>query len=175
MMVIDKKFNWFIIQIFILGWALAQQKPKSFTLTNEMLTQIQTDIKKIEKGWLSNDFTVSIQENLVHPKILDMAGGKEALIENTQLQMQEMGNFSITKLTFEQPKDFVIYKEVIYGIIPFKMEISFDTNKVHQNSYLLVLSENQGKSFYYFDAEGLKNPIIENLFPDIKNAIKLPQ
>lgn len=140
-----------------------------------MLEQIKNDLKKIEKGWQNNDFCVAIKEDLMHPKIIDMAGGKESLIENTQLETQAMGNFTIENITIENPTDFTIYNNIIYGIVPFKLTMNFEGNLVTTSTFLLVLSEDQGKKFYYFDSNSLKNPLIENLFPDIRIAVKLPQ
>jgi hypothetical protein len=172
-MVIDKIYKFLIFLIFFYSDILAQ-KPKPYTPTKEMLSLIHSHIQTIEKGWLNNDFSIAISQNLMHPKILDMAGGKEALIENTQLEMQALGNFTIQKVTFENPKDFVIYNQVIYCIVPFKMVMNFEGTSITNQSFLLVFSENEGKNFYILDEAALKNPIIENLFPDIKMAIKLP-
>lgn len=149
-------------------------KSKPFQPTQEMLNIIELDVKKIEEGWKKNDFTVSIKEGLLHPKIIEMAGGKEALIESTHEQMQAMGNFKVESFQLDKPKDFTIYNDVIYGIIPFKMTLNFEGAMVNSDGYLLVLSENQGKKFYYFDSSGLKDPFMDNLFPDIKIAAKLP-
>ncbi|GIV43716.1 MAG: hypothetical protein KatS3mg035_0839 [Bacteroidia bacterium] len=156
---------------------LHAQKLRSqpFHPTQEMLDQIKKDLKKIEKGWQNNDFCIAIKEDLMHPKIIDMAGGKDILIENTQLEMQAIGNFTIENITIGNPTHFTIYNNVIYGIVPFQFTMNFEGNSVNNNAFLLILSENQGKKFYYFDSNSLKNPLIENLFPDIKIAIKLPQ
>lgn len=149
-------------------------KSKPFQPTQEMLNIIEFDVKKIEEGWRKNDFTVSIKEGLLHPKVIEMAGGKEALIESTHEQMQAMGNFKVESFQLDKPKDFTIYNDVIYGIIPFKMTLNFEGTMVNSDGYLLALSENQGKKFYYFDSNGLKDPFMDNLFPDIKIAAKLP-
>ncbi len=150
-------------------------KSKPFPLTQEMNNLILADIQKIQEGWLNNDFTIAIKEDLLHPKIVDIAGGKQTLIENTLLEMQALGNFQVQNVVFENPKNFTILNNVIYGILPFKITQNFDGTIDTMSSYLLVISENQGKKFYYLDATALKNPLLENLFPDIKFAIKLPQ
>ncbi len=160
---------------FILNLNAQKLKSKTFQPTDEMLKIIKNDLKTIKNGWLNHDFSITIKEDLMHPKIIDLAGGKEALIENTQLEMQAMGNFTIDNVIIEEPKDFTIYNNIIYGIVPFKLTMNFDGTSVSSSAYLLVLSENQGKKFYYLDSNGLKNPLIEDLFPDIKIAAKLPQ
>ncbi len=170
-----KFIPFFIFSFFILNLNAQKLKSKPFQPTPEMLKIISNDLKTLEKGWLNNDFSIAVKKDLMHPKIIDMAGGKETLIENTQLEMQAMGNFTIDKVTIEDPKDFTIYNNIIYGIVPFKLTMNFEGTPVNSSAYLLILSENQGKKFYYFDSNGLKNPLIEDLFPDIKIAAKLPQ
>lgn len=150
-------------------------KGKPFQPSSSMLQTIQSDIKKIEKGWLNNDFTVIVKENLMHPKLIESKGGIDSVIHDIELIVNAMGNFKIEKVNCYNPKDFTTFNNIIYGIQPCKIIFNFDGNFVETEDFLLIMSENQGKSFYYFESSFLNEPLIEELFPDIKIGAKLPK
>lgn len=114
--------------------------------------------------------------DLTHPKVIEKAGGREAMIEKVRKGMADLKDqgFNFDAGTVEAPKAIREADGKAYAVVPTTINISFDKGTLKAQSYLLGVSSDDGKTWTFLD--GSPGPeAIRKLLPDIPEALELPE
>jgi len=160
-----KVFNLFII-LLIVNSASAQNK-----FTNIILA----DCVKMMTAIKNKDYEVIV--NYTYPKFVEMTGSKKKLIELTKKSYAEMeqNNFFLEDFIFEKPSKIYTAGSELHCTIGKTTIVKTPNGRVSQLHYMLVVSKNQGKSWYYIETHALTERTIKQIFPKFNYNLKIPK
>jgi hypothetical protein len=130
----------------------------------------------VGKAVLDNDYAKVA--DLTYPKIVEVMGGKEKMVEKTGEVMAGLKaqGLSFTKYTVGKPGDPVIDGKAAYIVVPTTILLTGPQTKIESDSYLLGVSTDGGKSWTFADGAGLSNPVLrDKVFPSLPAALTLPE
>jgi hypothetical protein len=139
-------------------------------------TKVVEQAEIVKKAVLGGDFAKVV--DLTHPKVVEVLGGKEKMVEQTKAimkQIKDMG-YEITSYTIDKPGEPVVDGKTAYVILPTKLGMKAPMAKVTSESYLLGMTTDGGKTWTFVDGAGLaQGPVREALMPTLPKALKLPE
>lgn len=115
---------------------------------------------------------------LVPPKLIDLAGGKEkfvALLE-VQFKMFDREMFTFKNFQIKDPVSITRTEDGWYAYVPIEMPLSVKQEFVLSQSYLLGYSSDNGESWQLVDTAGLKSiKDAQKIFPSYPKDLKIPK
>jgi hypothetical protein len=116
--------------------------------------------------------------DLVHPKILEGAGGRDKLAEQLAEGVKGMKDrgveFRSMKVT--DPTDAVTAGGERYVVVPYTLEMKVPGGKATAKTYFVAFSADKGKSWSFVDGAGLKDEEKrKKVFPNFPEKLKLPK
>lgn len=130
---------------------------------------------------------------LTHPKVLEALGGKKKAAETMRsvIDDMEIQGISIESYTIGEISEIVSEKDNQFAIVHTVMKMKAPKGRLSQNSFLIAVSPDKGKSWTFVDGNaidalkqsgfplpsGLKLPAVEEpvLTPDKKAAPATPK
>ena len=141
---------------------------------------LNTQLKSMSTAFLDEDY--KLMAEYTYPKVLEMMGGKEAMIqatENTMSQMKSQG-FSFLDINFKDPGLFYEKNGDRQCAITQVLVMQTPQGKVQSESTLVAISQDEGENWKFLDSSGMSKASLEsfyaNLHPDIeiKASKKIP-
>jgi len=132
--------------------------------------------KSVAKAVLDEDYAKVAE--LTHPKVVEIMGGKEKMVEQTKTIMKTLKDMGIAIKSHNvgKPGEPVIDGKSTYLIIPTTMELSANGMKIVTESYLLGLSTDSGKSWVFVDGAGMdQKKVKDEVFPKLPDGLTLPK
>jgi hypothetical protein len=130
----------------------------------------------VGKAVLDNDFAKVA--DLTHPKIVEIMGGKDKMVEKTGEVMAGLKaqGLAFSKYTVGKVGNPVVDGKTAYIVVPTTIVLTAPTMKIESESYLLGISTDGGKTWRFADGAGLSNPTLrDKVFPSLPAALKLPE
>lgn len=115
--------------------------------------------------------------DLTYPAILDLMGGREKALGYVEKQidaMKEQG-ISIVSFTAGDPSEIKPGGSELFAAIPTVMEMKAPQMKITGKSFLVAISQDQGKSWTFADGANLTPEIMKAMFPKFPPDLKLPE
>lgn len=110
-----------------------------------------------------------------HPAVVKMMGGQQkavATLEQTTAKMKDTG-FKFKKAAIGKATQTIASKANIQCIVPQILDIEMMQQTIHATSYLLAISYDQGKKWYFVEA---KNPeSLRKIIPEMDKKLVVPQ
>jgi len=135
---------------------------------------IQQEAQKCAKAILTNDYDTVVK--YTHKRVIDGVGGKEAMIaalkDGTE-QMRSQG-ISIVHVKIGDPQKPQKTGEWVTVLIPETITMKVPGGKFVQESCLLGISEDQGKSWVFLDVGPVTKEQLVQIFPELDGKIQLP-
>ncbi len=154
-----------------------------FAVAGPMWADEKVDTSKVRdladavgKAVLDNDYAKVA--DLTYPKIVEVMGGKEKMVEKTGEVMAGLKaqGLAFTKYTVGKPGGPVIDGKTAYVVVPTTILLTGPQTKIESESYLLGVSTDGGKTWTFADGAGLSNPVLrDKVFPSLPAALKLPE
>lgn len=143
---------------------------------------IRRELQKYWNAFVNNDFDTQL--SYTHPLVFVLNGGKEEgrevvrqqMIKSTKQRGADMNGYGYHWAPIEigQPTDIQEINGVIYALLPQTLkEESFDGWDVTV-TYLLAVSEDQGKTWTFTNVHWLDEITFYKVFPDINGKIAVP-
>lgn len=114
--------------------------------------------------------------DLMYPKVVELAGGHEkmmAILKNMIEEMKRSG-FKMDSVSIGQPGEPVAGGSKLFAIVPQTAYLTGNNVKIEGPSFLLAISMDQGKTWYFLDGSALTPELVKQLFPDFPATLKLP-
>jgi hypothetical protein len=116
--------------------------------------------------------------DLTYPKIVEMMGGREKMIEaltDGMKQLKEKG-FSFRSVEVGEPAEFVEEEKTTFVVVPTTTEMTAPGGKILVKSYLLGISPDGGKAWTFVDGNGMGTAEKrEKVLPKLPERLKLPE
>ncbi len=114
--------------------------------------------------------------DLMYPKVVEMAGGHEKMMSVLEHMINEMkqSGFKMDSVEVGQPSEPTAGGDKLFSVVPQTAHLTGPNVKAEQASYLLAISTDQGKTWFFLDGTGLTPTIIKQLFPEFPSTLKLP-
>lgn len=145
----------------------------SFSQTKEDALR---DAKITAKATLNSDFNTVFKYTL--PSVIDLMGGKENALNVVKSSFDDMKKQGFV---FEKA-DVVSVSEVVSEDGQFRCFIEnnnvmvMDNMRIKSKSYLLGIYNEKDKSWWFIEADKLKNKAIaDQILPNFKTSLKIPK
>jgi hypothetical protein len=120
--------------------------------------------------------------DLTYPKVVEMIGGREKMIEMLRRGSEEMKAHGSAILAAEvgEPKEVVTAGDKQFAIVPMTVRIQVPEGTLRSTGFLISISEDRGKTWTFLDGAGItKEPGKEReklaqVIPDFPTQLSLP-
>ena len=131
----------------------------------------------------ATEFTTAIQQHdaatlvkYTYPAVMKLRGGKAKVEQNLKegfTKMQQAG-FSLTSVTPGEVKQVEQSGGKWFALLTYVVQGNINGSIVTHGSYLLGVSVNGGKRWYFLDAPVLKKIGTQKLFPNFPKNLMIP-
>lgn len=128
-------------------------------------------VESIQKG------NFALLADLTYPKVVEMNGGKEKMVERVTRQMEAMKaqGLTITSVKVGEPGKRASKGKNTFVVVPSTTEVSTPAARLVAKSYLLGISPDNGKTWTFIDGSGLATKERRDLIlPELPDGFQLP-
>jgi predicted small lipoprotein YifL len=115
--------------------------------------------------------------DLIHPKVIEMAGGREQMIAEMTKELKEMEAEGVVILssTSGEPTQFIRDESgAIYAVLPTTLKIKAQSGIFQAESSMIAISSDGGANWKFIDASGKDQGELKKLIPGVADKLKLP-
>lgn len=113
-----------------------------------------------------------------HPRLIQLAGGRNKMLEILNKALEPMKTQGITIANFTVSKDIVVRQvgQKIFAILPTTLDLRYPNRTMRTEGFLLAVSEDGGKTYTFIDGAGAaKNrAVLKQILPDLPEDLPLP-
>lgn len=131
--------------------------------------------KRNATAMLNKDYETIVL--FMYPQVVRSMGGyKKALdqVKKMMLDVEAKGG-TLDKITVGQPSTIVQEGSEHVAIVPTKMEMRFEGKKVWVSSYLVAITQDRGKLWYFLDGGGLPEETLAKIYPKLVLTVEIPK
>lgn len=135
---------------------------------------IQAEAQKCAKALMASDYRSVLA--YTHERVVAMMGGAESARGLVQKGMEEMKSKGMgiddTKIgTPEEPRKIGTW---LISLVPESLTLRVPGAKLQQESFLLGISADEGKSWKFIDLGPISEEKLFTVFPELKGQFKMP-
>ena len=137
-------------------------------------TTIKIQAMDMAKSLLKKDFTTFAK--YMHPKVIEMAGGKEKLSQRMDTANAAMKQFGaeIKKILIGNPANVVTYKNELQTTLPQTTELQTGFGNAILETTIIAISTDGGKNWYFIDTSVYNVKDIKKSLPNISPDLVIP-
>lgn len=112
-----------------------------------------------------------------YPAIIHKMGGFEKALAFIKASMEEIyaKGLTIEKLTAGRPSAIIKEGQEDVAFVPTEMEARIEGKQVKVDSYLVAVSQDQGRTWYFLDVSSFPKEKIRQMFPKLTALIEIPE
>jgi hypothetical protein len=135
---------------------------------------LKSSAQKMGKLFVEKNYSQYVK--FVHPKILKMFGGEEKMVEflKKTIAETESQGFTFKDVTIGEHSELIVSGNEIQSIIPQILELKTKDGRLITTSYLLALSPDKGKKWYFIDTGGKTLEELRTIFPSLSSKLIIP-
>jgi hypothetical protein len=129
----------------------------------------------LAQAMLKSDYSTIIDNT--YPKAIQLAGGKEKMIEYINKfagQMKEIG-MSFDEISMGTPGKFYRTGNEIYCLVPENITFKTQQGRILSHSSLLGISQDNGKSWTFLDINNSSRANLKLIIPNINPGLEIPK
>lgn len=143
----------------------------SLSAQNQYEDVIKTTLNNYHKALLGKDFSTA--SGLVHPRIVEMAGGQELYVDILKDEFERSGGKLVDFKTLT-PLDIVDADEELHCIVPQEVTVSYGGTSFKGVEHLLAASMDKGNSWYFVDLKTFDKESLKAFIPYFNDALEIP-
>jgi len=162
-----------LMRVILIGLAmfvtLADGRADEATLKKAATAKVDEMIKALVAG----DFAKIA--DVRHPKVIEMNGGREkllAVMEGGMKAAKEQG-IEFVAATSGAATAPVKAGADTYIIVPFKLEMKAPVGKLTQNTFVIGVSADDGKTWKFINGD-LDRKVVRDILPHLPQELKIP-
>jgi len=161
--------NFIILLIFVL--VIIPSKAQVSTASG---VNLKSSAQQMGKLFVEKNYEQYVK--FVHPKILKMFGGEEKMIEFLKKSIEETENqgFTFKDVKIGEHSELIVAGNELQSIIPQILELKTKDGSLVTTSYLLALSTDKGKKWYFIDTAGKTLEELRSIFPSLSSKLIIP-
>lgn len=135
---------------------------------------VKQKAEELGKATVAGNFGLVL--DMTYPKILEQAGGREKALGIIESQMKTWKDQGITIIAFRigDPSEFKTGGSELFTVIPTEVDAKLPDGKMTGKSYLVGVSSDRGKTWFFVDGAQLNEESIKSMFPKFPVGLKLP-
>jgi len=136
---------------------------------------IKQEATKCAKALLAGDYETLVK--YTHKRVVELVGGKEKVIASVKEGTSKMRADGIELLdaTIGQPNEPKRIGSWLIALVPQHVVVKVPAGRLHQDSHLLGISEDDGKSWVFVDISPLTKEQFAKVFPELDGKVSLPE
>ena len=162
-----------IIGLFCIVFIQSNGQNNFDIIINKHSKTIIEQAELMAKALLNKD--IEIYKKFISPKMAAVFGGQEKMIEqikNDQKLLESQG-IKFLNVTFGKPSNIIIVDNELQCTIPQKSEVKISTGRLITTSTLVVVSDDNGKNWFFIDTFGKDIQFMRLNFPTLNLSNKL--
>jgi hypothetical protein len=141
---------------------------------NNFSKKIKSDCEIMANAMLQKNYSTII--DYTYPKLVEMAGGKQVLLNATKSAFEKMDDsFIIEKITFGEPQKIYVAGKELHCIVPETLSINTNKGKMQASYSLLAVSPDKGKKWYFIETHKFTPKIMKTIFPNFNYNLVIPE
>jgi hypothetical protein len=151
--------------------AVATQSPAA---TVENYPTLVAQAQEVNDAFRRRDFARMI--DLTYPKVIEVAGGRDKMIESLAKGMKEMEAEGVVVLssTAGAPTQIVHASGSIYAVLPTTLKAKAQDGVFQTESSMIGISSNGGATWTFIDSGGKDQKELRGFLPDVVDKLNLP-
>ncbi len=131
-------------------------------------------VEEINRALINEDFAKIL--DLTHPRVAELAGGRDKMISMMESSLKEMKAQGVTFRSSKvyAPREPVKAGSHLYIVVPFLLEPKVPGGKLLRKSYVIGVSNDQGKSWVFVNGNSDVNKL-KRILPALPAQLKLPE
>lgn len=112
-----------------------------------------------------------------YPAIIHKMGGFEKALAYVKASIDEMyaKGLTIDKITVGRPSTIIKEDQEDVAIVPTEMSARIDGKQVKVNSYLVAVSQDRGRTWYFLDGHALPKEKLRQVYPRLATLVEVPE
>ena len=178
----------FIILVFAVSPVSAQVAPacqESSLVTDGSKTaatqtagypNLKIQAKVAADAFMAADYNKFV--DLVYPKIVKLAGGREALIALVTGSMRDMEAQGLKVISYEpgEPEPAIRIDQALYAIVPATMRAQAKVGVVRLESFMIGVSSDDGENWTFVGGAGATDEEqLRAVMPEVLGKLKIPE
>jgi len=162
------KYLGIILFSFFLSACNGQTKSdKSSNYTETIKSQAET----MRQLMLKEDFSAFAK--FTYPKVIEMMGGKEKMVEVMKRGSQQMESegTKFLNVTIGEPSKIITTGSELQCTLPQTIEMKVANGKLITKSTLIAISTNNGKNWYFLDTSGKNIQTMHKILPNLSTEL----
>lgn len=149
--------------------------PAAFAQTDDRSSEIRKGASTVGAALIAGNYGIVL--DLTYPAIVEIMGGREQALVEIEKQMNSIREkgVSLTSFSAGDPSEIKTGGSELFAAIPTRLEMKAPQAKLVANSYLVAISSDQGKSWFYADGSNLTPELMKTVFPKFPKELKLPE
>lgn len=140
-----------------------------------MTETLTVQAKQQADAVLNKDYEAAVL--FMYPPIIKSMGGYKKALEKVKAAISDLEakGGTVDKITVGQPSTIVQEELEYVAIVPTKMEMSFNGKKVWASSYLVAITQDRGKHWYFLDGAAFPEKTLAQIYPKLVFAVEIPK
>jgi hypothetical protein len=124
---------------------------------------------------LNRDYQTVV--DLTYPKVVELMGGpsREIVFIRDSMKQSESEGIALKQCHVERPTKLAGGDGHLFAVVPETLVLSVPDGTMTQQSYLLAISDDDGKSWTFIDGGSTSPQRIKQLIPNLPDDLKLPE
>jgi hypothetical protein len=141
---------------------------------NDKLVACQNRARDCGAALVGGEYEKVVQ--CTYPRVVEMVGGPQAMIKELQSGRAEVKKDGVDFQSVDtgKPKRLVAAGAELLGIVPTTLTMQVPSGRLLQKSYLLAVSPDDGRTWWFIDGAGLDADKVKQVIPKFPSTLKLP-
>ena len=144
-------------------------------LAEELSPTIKREAQKCADALVKSDLDGVVL--YTHKRVIEGMGGKEAMTATIKRGMEQMKaqGVAIEKATVGEPGKTQKVDTWTVVLVPNEIFMKVPDGKLEQDSHLLGISEDDGKTWAFIDVGNISQQQLDQIFPELAGKVDLPE
>lgn len=165
-----RNFRLFLLLVSLLGTAASAQAQ----LDEAAAKQLKTQAEECSRAFVEGDFERLV--DYTHPKVVEMAGGREKMVEFVRKDVAEMKAEGFEPLSFAPGEPSQVLKDgaQTYVVVPAKLRMRTPGTVYVSESFLIGVSADGGKTWKFISGSNGGRESLKLILPEAAAKLDLP-
>lgn len=144
-------------------------------LTEDATRQLRAQAEEYSRAFMDGKY--ERMADFLYPKAVEMAGGREKMIETVRKGMDEMKSEGYVALSYGPvagPTQVLREGRQLYVILPTRFRMNTPAGIQVAESFMIGVSGDDGKNWRLFGSGSLDAKVLKLVLPEVADKLKLP-
>jgi len=143
-------------------------------MAQDVTARIKQEAEKCAKALLAGDYEGVA--TYTHKRVITLMGGKEVLVASLKRGIEQMraDGYDFADASVGSPSEPKKIGAWITSMVPQEVVMKVPGGRLHQESFLLAISEDEGMQWVFLDLGPITPAQFTQVFPELDGKISLP-